>query len=179
MKTIYFVRHGETEANVANIIAGGEYESPLTENGKSQAKKAGKKLKQKNIDAIVCSPMERTIDTATIIAKEIGINPKDIIIDKAFIEVHNQYYSGKSYETRLQHIKEGRLVDDIEKPDSVKARVQEGMDRMKKMPGQNIVLVSHGATGRMVRAVINNIPHHDFMDHEKFENAEIYEFDLY
>ncbi len=178
MKKIYFVRHGETEANVAKILAGGEYESPLTENGKSQAQKAGKKLKHKDIDVIVCSPMERTIDTATIIAKEIGINPKDIIIDKAFIEVYNQYYSGKSYETLQQHIEQGKLVDDIEKPDSVKARVQEGIDRIKKFPGKNIVLVSHGGTGRMVRAVIDNIPHHDFMDHEKFENAEIYEFYL-
>ncbi|HMS23951.1 MAG TPA: histidine phosphatase family protein [Candidatus Saccharibacteria bacterium] len=178
MKKIYFVRHGETEANVNNIIAGGEYESPLTKNGKSQARKAGQKLKLKNIDSIVCSPMERTIDTATIIAKEIGISLKDIIIDEAFVEVYNAYYSGKSYETLRRHIEEGRLVDDIEKPDSVKARVQEGMNRIKKLPGQNIVLVSHGATGRMVRAVINNIPHHDFMDHEKFENAEIYEFEL-
>lgn len=178
MKKIYFVRHGETEANVARIIAGGEYESPLTQKGKSQAKKAGQILKDKNIDTIVCSPMERTIDTATIIAREVGIDPKAIIKDKAFIEVHNKYYSGKLYETRLSHIKEDRLVDDIEKPDVVKNRVEEGIARIKKLSGQNIVLVSHGATGRMVRAVIQNLPHHNFMDHERFENAEIYEFEL-
>ncbi len=41
MKTIYFVRHGETQANVDGLIAGGEFESQLTENGINQAKKAG------------------------------------------------------------------------------------------------------------------------------------------
>lgn len=178
MKTIYYVRHGETEANVEQIIAGGEFESPLTEKGKSQAKKAGQKLKDKNIKVIVCSPMQRTIDTAKIIAKEIGYNPNKIIQDEAFIEVFNRYYSGKSYSLRERHIKEGRLMDDIEHPDKVFARVNEGFNRIKKLQGDRVVLVSHGATGRMVRAIIENIPHHDFMSHQRFENAEIYTFEL-
>ncbi len=178
MKTIYFVRHGETKANVARIIAGGEYESPLTENGIAQAKQAGQELKNKKIDFIVSSPMERTRDTATIIAKQISYDPSKIIYDKAFIEVFNGFYSGKPYELRNKHIEENKVVDDIEPPDEVYARVQEGFERIKKLTGHSIILVSHGATGRMVRAILNKIPHHDFMSHERFGNAEIYEFEL-
>ncbi len=178
MKTIYFVRHGETQANVDQIIAGGEFESPLTENGKRQAKSAGQKLKDKKIEIIVCSPMQRTIDTARIIAKEIGYKTKKIIQDEAFIEVFNKYYSGKPHSLRDRHIKEGRLMDDIEHPDEVLARVNEGFKRIKKLPGDRVLLVSHGATGRMVRAIVENIPHHDFMSHQRFDNAEIYTFEL-
>ena len=178
MKTIYFVRHGETEANVARIIAGGEYESPLTDNGKMQAKQAGRELKGKKIDAIVSSPMERTRDTAIIIAKEIGYNPKKIIYDKAFVEVFNGFYSGKPYALRDRHIVAGELIEDIESPNEVYDRVNKGFERIRKMSANSIVLVSHGATGCMIRAILNKIPHHDFMSHEKFGNAEIYEFTL-
>ncbi len=178
MKTIYFVRHGETQANVDGLIAGGEFESQLTENGKNQAKKAGQKLKDKNIEIIVSSPMERTRDTAKIIAKEIGYDPAKILIDEAFIEVLNKYYSGKPYAVRDQHLKEGKLIEDIEHPDKVMARVKAGFERIKKLPAERILLVSHGATGRMIRAVAENIPHHDFMSHQRFENAGIYKFEL-
>jgi broad specificity phosphatase PhoE len=178
VKTIYFVRHGETKANVERIIAGGELESPLTKNGRVQAKQAGQLLKSKNIDLIVSSPMERTRDTATIIAQEIGYDPARIVFDEAFVEVFNGFYSGKPYALRDQHLKADKLIDDIEPPDKVHARVRAGLNRLKKLPGNNIVLVSHGATGRMIRAIAQDIPHHDFMSHQRFENTEIYEFQL-
>ena len=178
MKTVYFVRHGESEANVDQIIAGGEFESPLTARGKAQAKTAGKSLKDKKIDVIVSSPMERTRDTAEFIALEIGYDPEKIIIDEDFIEVHNGYYSGKSYALRDQHIREGKLVRDIEHPDDVHKRVKRGLNRLEKLTGDSIVLVSHGATGRMVRAIAEDIPHHDFMSHERIGNTEIYKFTL-
>ena len=178
MKTIYFIRHGETQANVDQLIAGAELESPLTEKGRDQAKKAGQKLRDKYIEIIVSSPMERTQDTAKIIAKEIGYDPDKIIIDEAFVEVSNKFYSGKPYALVDQHTKEGKLIEDIEHPDKVMARVKAGFERIKKLPAERILLVSHGATGRMIRAVAENIPHHDFMSHQRFENAGIYKFEL-
>lgn len=178
MKTVYFVRHGESQANVDQLIAGGEFESPLTARGKVQAKTAGKTLKDKNIDVIVSSPMGRTRDTAEFIALELGYDPSKIIIDEDFIEVYNGYYSGKSYAIRDQHIREGRLVKDIEHPDEVHKRVKRGLDRLSKLNGDSIVLVSHGATGRMVRAIAEDLPHHDFMSHKRIGNTEIYKFTL-
>lgn len=178
MKTVYFVRHGESQANVDQLIAGGEFESPLTEVGKAQAKAAGKSLKDKQIDVIVSSPMERTRDTARLIAKEIGYDPDSIVMDEAFIEVYNGYYSGKSYALRDEHIRAGKLVDSIEHPDKVRERVKQGFERLKKLQGKNIVLVSHGATGRMVRAIVEGVPHHDFMSHKRIANTEIYKFTL-
>ncbi len=177
-KTIYFVRHGETDANVSKIVAGGEYESQLTKNGKEQAKKAGQGLKDKNIDLIVCSPMERTKDTAVIIAKEIGYDPAKIEYDKNFIEVFNGYYSGKTYALRDKHAEAGKLIDSMEPANKVYARVKTGFENLKKVSAENIILVSHGATGRMIRAIVENIPHHDFISHKPIANTEIYKFTL-
>lgn len=38
MEKIYFVRHGESEANVEKKFAGQKEDSPLTELGREQAK---------------------------------------------------------------------------------------------------------------------------------------------
>lgn len=47
MKTIYFMRHGQSEANAAKLVAGGGLDSPLTRLGMVQAAKVGRQLKDK------------------------------------------------------------------------------------------------------------------------------------
>jgi broad specificity phosphatase PhoE len=69
MKKIYFVRHGESEANVKKIVAGSETDAAITEKGRVQAEKAGQELLDKKIELIVSSPLTRTKETATIIAR--------------------------------------------------------------------------------------------------------------
>ena len=67
MKTIYFVRHGESEANNLGLSAGSEFDTPLTDIGRKQAQKTGQDLKDKNIQLIVSSSQGRAIETAEII----------------------------------------------------------------------------------------------------------------
>ena len=57
------LRHGETEANKAGILQGW-YESPLDENGIRQVECAAEYLKERHIDAIYCSDLQRAIQTA-------------------------------------------------------------------------------------------------------------------
>lgn len=56
----YMIRHGETEANAAQIMAG-SMDTPLTENGITQAKEAAKIVEALNIkpQAIVHSHLSR------------------------------------------------------------------------------------------------------------------------
>ena len=44
MKKIYFMRHGQSEANAAKVVAGGGMDSPLTRLGMEQAAKVGRQL---------------------------------------------------------------------------------------------------------------------------------------
>lgn len=68
MKTLYLMRHGETLFNVQKKIQGW-CDSPLTENGIEQAKKAGNYFKEHNIsfDHAYCSTSERCSDTLELV----------------------------------------------------------------------------------------------------------------
>lgn len=73
---MYFVRHGQSEFNVVYSITlkdPGIRDAPITQRGQGQALGAAKHLKDKRITRIICSPYTRALQTATIIAKELGI----------------------------------------------------------------------------------------------------------
>lgn len=178
MKKIYYVRHGESQANLDGLVAGSEHEAPLTDRGKSQAKQAGQGLRDKNIELIVTSPMERTRDTATIIAKEIGYNPKEIVVQKLFTELGNGPYSGQPYALRDKHVAEGKMLPGMETSEALHKRIKMAIGWLKDLPQERIVVVSHGGTGRMVRAIIEDFPPEDFLKVERMGNTATYEFEL-
>ena len=67
----YFVRHGETFYNDAQVIQP-VMGSQLNANGKAQAAKAGPKLKDRAFNAYYASDQERAWMTAQIIASHCG-----------------------------------------------------------------------------------------------------------
>lgn len=75
---IYVVRHGQSTFNATENIESythdGELGSPLTEKGKEQAKDIAKKLKHLKFAAILSSDLNRTRETAEIIAKNEGLS---------------------------------------------------------------------------------------------------------
>ena len=66
MKTIYFVRHGQTLLNRFNRMQGW-IDSPLTKKGEEQALATGKKLAEVHFDIAISSDMNRAIKTLDII----------------------------------------------------------------------------------------------------------------
>jgi len=76
IKTIYLIRHGESEHNKMGVIQGDDIESNLTSLGKEQAKKTGQYLKQhlNGKSIIYHSPMPRAIETADIINEYLSID---------------------------------------------------------------------------------------------------------
>ena len=60
---IYFIRHGETIWNTEKRFQGSS-NSPLTELGRNQALKLGKRLKNTNFTNFYSSPLGRTIETS-------------------------------------------------------------------------------------------------------------------
>lgn len=178
MKTIYFVRHALTEANVAGIAAGGEFETELTKEGRSQAKRAGQDLKDKQIQLIVCSPLIRTVDTAKIIAKEIGYDYREIVTNPLFIERKLGIYSGRPHTEYREAGMSGMLDKSVESTEALFERVAEGLQWLQTFDAQNIVVVSHGATGKAVRLINEGLSSDHYYKIDGFGNTEIYEFSL-
>ena len=74
MSKIYFVRHGESEWNVADKICG-QTDIPLTQRGHEQAVMTGESFVARKIkaDMILYSPLLRAADTAKHISDITGI----------------------------------------------------------------------------------------------------------
>ena len=66
---IYLVRHGETTANVSNVLQG-QSDVPLNEQGLKQAALIGARLREKHFDFIASSDLSRAAVTAREIAGE-------------------------------------------------------------------------------------------------------------
>lgn len=70
-KTIYFIRHGQSEANTDDVFQGPD--SPLTELGVEQARFVAERIKGVGAEIIITSPMPRADQTAEIIADTTGL----------------------------------------------------------------------------------------------------------
>ena len=67
-----YLRHGETESNVAALIAG-QWDVALTRKGLAQAGQAALKLRGSGVTGIYSSTLQRSRETARIIAEELAL----------------------------------------------------------------------------------------------------------
>ena len=85
--TIYLVRHGETKANLEEIVSG-HFDSPLTEKGEEQAKLRGEDLKKVHFDAVFSSDLIRAKRTAELISlnRKLEVNTAKLLRERFFGE---------------------------------------------------------------------------------------------
>ena len=82
---IYVVRHGQTDYNIKQVFQG-HIDIPLNETGKKQAQEIALRFKDIDIDMILVSPLQRTIQTAEYISQvtDIPITVEERIIERSF-----------------------------------------------------------------------------------------------
>lgn len=146
MKKLYFIRHGLSQMNIEGRWSGTS-ETPLSAEGRKQAKVAGQHAKGLAIDYIVCSPLSRALETAKIIAEEIGYPIDKIHTNSLFIERHWGELEGEKWDPDLNL--DG--IVDIETKDNVIKRARLAIDFLNTLDAHNILVVSHGSFGRAMR----------------------------
>lgn len=176
MKKLYFIRHGLSEMNIQGLFAG-RTETPLTAEGRQQAKAAGVQAKDLNFDFIAASPLQRAVETAQIIAKEIDYPIKKISINMLLIERDFGELEGKPWSPDLDL--DG--ISDIETVDSLLVRTKLALDWIETIDADNILIVSHGAFGRALRSLLQ--PDYPFINVSasnrgviQLHNATIYQW---
>lgn len=179
MKTLYFIRHGESEFNKAKKWSGSS-DAPLTELGKSQAKQAGRKLKKQglSIDMIVASPLTRAHDTAKHIANELDYDISSILLHDKLIERDFGILEGrKDLVATTRYVVDESSIDSYEGVESLQnlqERATEILEYIYTLPQETVVIVAHGAIGRAIRRQVNNAPLG--LRGQSFKNAEIVRF---
>ena len=71
----YFVRHGESEANVLEVISNRGSIHGLTLKGRRQAELLADRLEGEPIVDLFCSPLLRAVETAEILGSAFGLRP--------------------------------------------------------------------------------------------------------
>lgn len=172
---IYFVRHGESEANVKGLFAGQRDDSPLTDLGRSQAAGAGAEVMNLNIARIYASPLSRAKETAEIIAHEIGYPVDEIEFDNRILE----YDMGSLTGTLRADAEKNRalLTHDAENKQAFLDRVTDFL-REHADSEANVLLVSHAGVGRMIETARIGLPPEEFMQVEGYPNAHVVKLDL-
>lgn len=72
---LILLRHGEIDSNFRKIYSG-RSDEPLNVRGRQQAADAAAQLRQMNIAALFASPLRRTVETATIIGRQLELSPQ-------------------------------------------------------------------------------------------------------
>ncbi|GMO58256.1 MAG: histidine phosphatase family protein [Rickettsiales bacterium] len=98
MKKLYLFRHGETDWNKEHRIQC-QTDIPLNETGIQQAEKNAELLKDKGIQVIYSSHLDRAFKTGEILAKKINV---DIIKDEGLAELNGGEWSGKKKEEIIE-----------------------------------------------------------------------------
>lgn len=167
-KPFYMIRHGETEANAARIMAG-SIDSPLTENGRLQAYEAQKAVEALRIKpvAIFHSHLSRARDTAMIINENLGLPSFE---DSDLAEIHAGDLEGASYEECVELFNGWPTIPNGESPDEFFSRVKRGKSRAIEKFNEPILIVCHGGVMRAFGDM------HGLQTPGKFKNAHLYEF---
>lgn len=182
MGKIFVVRHGQDKDN-AQYILNGRRDNSLTDLGKKQVKIIAGQLKKQNIQVIYSSPMKRAIQTAQIIAAESGI--KEININNDLNERDFGILTGKpiadipKYATRILRshgITYFLEAEGSESFENLYKRVKKVLYTIqKKHTDENVLIITHGDVGKMIRAVYQGRTWEEGLHQPNFANAQILE----
>lgn len=158
----YIVRHGETVWNIEGRMQG-HRDSPLTEEGISQAKKLGQELANIHFDHVLSSDLLRAKRTAELITleKKLAVNTTHLLRERTFgaYEGARREEFQKSNESLIaQYEKLSRdkkwkfkYADDIESNEELIGRLIPLLrETAVTYPGKTILIVTHGGVLRVL-----------------------------
>ncbi len=171
---IYTIRHGQSIANAHKIVSGSQ-ETPLGELGKHQVRISAEKLAHLKIDLIVCSPMRRALDSAKIIADALQYPHSEIKTINELRERGLGDLEGRSYAANDDlsgNTIAAEQVNGVEPLDQFHSRV---FAALREITGsrhhQNVLIVCHMNVGRMLQAIVHNLPAASMYEMPRLENA--------
>ncbi|MGQ0672056.1 MAG: histidine phosphatase family protein [Hyphomicrobium sp.] len=160
-RTIYLIRHGETDWNRDRRYQG-QRDIPLNDKGRTQAKRNGEALRAllpgiANAD-FIASPLGRARETMEIVRRELGLPPERYAIDDRIKELNYGHWEGMLQDDLPMIDPRGLAVRSIDpfrwRPDhgesyaDLLVRVVEWFGSLER----DAVVAAHGGVSRCLRA---------------------------
>ena len=162
MTTLYIIRHGETVDNVAKIMQG-QRPGKLNATGVQQIEELAEALRDVHFDAVVSSDLQRSYDSAMIIAAR---RTMDVVTTPLLRERDWGDFTGRY----ILDLKGLPMPDNVETMDEMLKRARAFLDWVKeRYPDQTVLAVGHGIINKAIQAV-----HYGLLTREipKMSNAE-------
>lgn len=181
IKTVYFVRHGQSEHNVAPIFQAPD--SKLSNIGIEQASYIAERVSKLSFDVLISSPFERAKQTAEEISKKTGKIPEycDLFIERVKpSNIYNKPYSDEKANNLWREWDKslytpGLKIEDGENYEDLVNRADKALDFFNSRKEQSFVVVTHGFFLRMIifRVLIGNFGNGNIFQH--FQKASAME----
>jgi len=173
MTRFSIVRHGQTDWNREQRIQGST-DIPLNSIGRAEAAETGVRLRDRQWDQVVASPLRRAEETARIIAGELGLPAPRVI--PALTERRHGEIEGLTFAERQARFPDGHPVPGLETRSEVLDRVLPALGELAAAgDGRSLLVVTHGGViGTLIRHSTNGErPRHD----ELIRNGSVHDFE--
>lgn len=160
-KTIYFIRHGQTELNRLNIVQGSGVDSDLNEYGKLQAEAFYKYYGNHDFDLIITSALKRTFQTVQpFLGKDIPYESWSEIN-----EINWGIHEGKksepwmieAYKKMIDQWAVGNFDASLKEGESARElanRINLFLENIKRRTEKSILVCTHGRTLRCLMCLV-------------------------
>lgn len=182
-KTIYIIRHGETDYNKQGIIQGGGIDSSLNELGRRQAQQFYKAYHHIQFDRIYTSELKRTHQS---VAPFLNAGYRHHILSElneinwgVFEGLKGNAASKEVYKAMINDWSSGlldRSVEDGESPNSVFKRQKIGLQKILSTDDQTILICMHGRALRIFLCLLTDTPLRE-MDQFHHQNLTLYQLE--
>ncbi|HPA35324.1 MAG TPA: histidine phosphatase family protein [Chitinophagales bacterium] len=179
-KTIYIIRHGQTDFNVKQVVQGRGVNSDLNETGRRQAQAFFDKYHPVDFDVVYTSKLKRTHQTvAHFISKNIPHEIRENIdeIDWGIFEgVEHDKSLQKEYYDIIESWAKGNLTIKIEGGESAQDladRLIPFVEEIKQSEHQSVLVCTHGRTLRVLMCLLLEKPV-SAMDEFDHQNTGLY-----
>ena len=163
MGYFYFIRHGQTEYNIAGKVCGAS-DAALTQKGIAQAKELAAKLKEENIqaDRILSSPLKRALCTAEYIADALGLKAEaeERLKEQSF----GRWEGTPNKAQEFLHAKTC-FIDSYDGGESmfkVVYRVYDLLHEITNDPDHVYILVAHNGIARIIESYFHDMTNEQF-----------------
>jgi broad specificity phosphatase PhoE len=180
---IYFVRHGETDANVAKQIQGQRINGPLNALGRQQAQERAQALVGMGFEMLFSSPLKRAHETADIINAKLNLPLllRDELKERDFGTLTGRLFADMNAEMGVKWNQVTPLEDDEkfyheyerETAEHFSERLKKFVEEVKgSYADKKVLVVAHGGIIRLAHYLFNET----HVDH--IANAAVEEFEV-